>query len=148
MIDRHFFLPKGYELKLFYSILCFFGTYSITTFVNFWRAAREKKQIKGTFARYLSPAIVNEMLDNPDKLKVGGEKRDITCLFSDVRDFTSISEKLTATELSSSLNQYMGKMTDIVFETKGTLDKYIGDAIVAFWVAPLDLPNHPDHAVS
>mgnify|MGYP003394022267 FL=1 len=87
------------------------------------------------------------MLSNPDKLKVGGERRDITCLFSDVRDFTSISEKLTATELSGALNHYMGQMTDIVFETKGMLDKYIGDAIVALWGAPLDLTDHPVYAV-
>lgn len=147
MLDRHLFLPKGYELKLFYTLACFFSTYSWSTFINFYRAAKEKKQIKGTFARYVSPAIVNEMLDNPEKLKVGGEKRDITCLFSDVRDFTSISEQLTPMELSAALNKYMGRMTDIVFETKGTLDKYIGDAIVAFWGAPLDLENHPDYAV-
>mgnify|MGYP001627330829 CR=1 FL=1 len=148
LLDGRLFLPRGYELRLFYCLLCFFTTYSWSTFINFWRAAKEKKQIKGTFARYVSPAIVNEMLDHPDKLKVGGEKRDITCLFSDVRDFTSISEKLTATELSGALNQYMGKMTDIVFDNKGTLDKYIGDAIVAFWGAPLDLPDHPLHAVT
>lgn len=147
ILDRHLFLPKGYELKLFYTLACFFSTYSWSTFINFYRASKEKKQIKGTFARYVSPAIVNEMLDNPEKLKVGGEKRDITCLFSDVRDFTSISEKLTPMELSAALNKYMGRMTDIVFETKGTLDKYIGDAIVAFWGAPLDLDNHPDYAV-
>ncbi len=147
MLDRHLFLPQGYELKLFYTLACFFSTYSWSTFINFYRAAKEKKQIKGTFARYVSPAIVNEMLDNPEKLKVGGEKRDITCLFSDVRDFTSISEKLTPMELSAALNKYMGRMTDIVFENKGTLDKYIGDAIVAFWGAPLDLENHPDWAV-
>ena len=87
------------------------------------------------------------MLKDPDKLHVGGFKRDITCLFSDVRDFTSISEGLTATELAHSLNMYMGRMTDIVFETKGTLDKYIGDAIVAFWGAPLEIGNHAQHAV-
>ena len=87
------------------------------------------------------------MLDNPDKLKVGGEKRDITCMFSDVRDFTSISEQLTATELAMALNRYMGEMTDIVFETNGTLDKYIGDAIVAFWGAPLDIGDHVNQAV-
>ena len=87
------------------------------------------------------------MLDNPDKLKVGGERIDITCMFSDVRDFTSISEQLTATELSLTLNRYMGAMTDIVFETNGTLDKYIGDAIVAFWGAPVDIGDHVNQAV-
>ena len=72
---------------------------------------------------------------------------DITCLFSDVRDFTKISEGLTATELAHSLNLYMGAMTDVVFETKGTLDKYIGDAIVAIWGAPLEIGNHAQYAV-
>jgi adenylate cyclase len=72
---------------------------------------------------------------------------DITCLFSDVRDFTKISETLSASELAHSLNTYMGAMTDIVFNTKGTLDKYIGDAIVALWGAPLPIGNHAQHAV-
>lgn len=146
-IDYIYFFPKGYEIRLFYCFLCLGLIYSWETFLNFSQAAKERKQIKGTFSRYVSPAVVSEMLDHPDKLKVGGERKDITCLFSDVRDFTSISEKLSATELSGALNQYMGQMTDIVFETKGTLDKYIGDAIVALWGAPLDLPDHPAHAV-
>ncbi len=72
---------------------------------------------------------------------------DITCLFSDVRDFTKISEGLTATELAQSLNMYMGVMTDIVFDNKGTLDKYIGDAIVAIWGAPVEIGNHAQYAV-
>jgi adenylate cyclase len=146
-IDFKFYLPQGYELKLFSCYFTFSACYTWVTFLNFTQANKEKKQIKGTFSRYVAPAIVNEMLDNPEKLKIGGDKKDITCLFSDVRDFTSISEKLTPNELSRALNIYMGAMTDIVFETGGTLDKYIGDAIVAFWGAPLDLDNHPQKAV-
>jgi adenylate cyclase len=140
--------PQGLEIRLFYCGLCFVGIYSWNTFLNFQSAAREKKQIKGTFSRYVSPAVVGEMLEHPDKLRLGGEKRDITCLFSDVRDFTSISEKLSATDLSASLNQYMSAMTDVVFDTAGTVDKYIGDAIVALWGAPLELPDHPARAVA
>ena len=146
-LDGKYFLPKGYELKLFYCYFAFVSTYSWVTFISFYKASAEKKQIKGAFSRYVAPSIVNDMLDNPDKLKVGGEKRDITCMFSDVRDFTSISEQLTATELAMALNRYMGEMTDIVFETNGTLDKYIGDAIVAFWGAPLDIGDHVNQAV-
>lgn len=146
-IDYKFFLPQGYELKLFFTIFAFISTYSWLTFLNFNQASAEKKQIKGAFSRYVAPAIVNDMLDNPDKLKVGGEKRDITCMFSDVRDFTSISERLSATELALALNRYMGEMTDIVFATNGTLDKYIGDAIVAFWGAPIDIGDHVNQAV-
>lgn len=145
--DYYYFMPQGFELKLFYCFFCFVASYSWNTFLKFYEASKEKKQIKGTFARYVAPTIVDEMLQDPEKLVVGGFRRDITCLFSDVRDFTSISEGLTATELAHSLNMYMGRMTDIVFETKGTLDKYIGDAIVAFWGAPLEIGNHAQHAV-
>lgn len=146
-IDSRHFLPQGYELKLFYCFFCFIASYSWNTFILFYEANKEKKQIKGTFARYVSPAVVNEMLKDPDNLQAGGSKMEITCLFSDVRDFTSISEGMSAVDLANSLNFYMSKMTDIVFETKGTLDKYIGDAIVAFWGAPVPIENHAQHAV-
>lgn len=145
--DHNYFLPNGYELKLFYCFFCFIASYSWNTFLKFSESNKEKKQIRGTFARYVAPTIVDEMLKDPEKLHVGGTKMDITCLFSDVRDFTKISENLTATELAQSLNMYMGQMTDIVFDTKGTLDKYIGDAIVAIWGAPLEIGNHAQYAV-
>lgn len=147
-VDQKYFLPDGYELRLFFTFLSFVASYSWVTFLNFNQASAEKKQIKGAFSRYVAPAIVNDMLDHPDKLKVGGERRDITCMFSDVRDFTSISEKLSANDLAKALNRYMGEMTDIVFATNGTLDKYIGDAIVAFWGAPLDIGDHVTQAVN
>ncbi len=147
LADKHYFLPQGYELKLFYSFFCILACYSWNTFIKFYEANKEKKQIRGTFARYVAPTIVDEMLKDPEKLHVGGTKMDITCLFSDVRDFTKISEGMTATELAQSLNIYMGAMTDIVFDTKGTLDKYIGDAIVAIWGAPLQIGNHAQFAV-
>lgn len=146
-IDQIYFLPEGYEIKLFYCFFCFISCYSWSTFWAFWKASREKKQIKGTFARYVAPTVVEEMLKDPDKLKVGGHRMDITCLFSDVRDFTSISEGLSASDLAHSMNFYMSKMTDIIFETKGTVDKYIGDAIVALWGAPLPIGNHAQQAV-
>lgn len=147
IVDYQIYLPQGYELKLFFTLLALGSTYAWITILNFNQASAEKKMIKGAFSRYVAPAIVDDMLDHPDKLKVGGEKRDITCLFSDVRDFTSISEQLTPSDLGWALNRYMGKMTDIVFETNGTLDKYIGDAIVAFWGAPIDIGDHVTQAV-
>ncbi len=145
--DSIYFLPEGYELKLFYCYFCFVATYSWNTFLNFYEANKEKRQIKGTFSRYVAPTVVEEMLKDPDNIQVGGRKMDITCLFSDVRDFTSISEALSAQDLANVLNDYMSRMTDIVFETKGTLDKYIGDAIVAIWGAPLPIGNHAQYAV-
>lgn len=145
--DKHYFLPEGYQLKLFYCYFCLVFSYSWNTFLNFYEANKEKRQIRGTFARYVAPTVVDEMLKDPDNIQVGGSKMDITCLFSDVRDFTSISEGLSAQDLANMLNTYMNRMTDIVFETKGTLDKYIGDAIVAIWGAPLPIGNHAQFAV-
>jgi adenylate cyclase len=146
-LDSLYFLPEGYQLKLFYCYFCFLATYSWNTFLNFYEANKEKRQIKGTFARYVAPTVVEEMLKDPDNIQVGGRRMDITCLFSDVRDFTAISESLSAQDLANVLNDYMTRMTDIVFETKGTLDKYIGDAIVAIWGAPLPIGNHAQYAV-
>ncbi|MGB0454932.1 MAG: CHASE2 domain-containing protein [Bacteriovoracaceae bacterium] len=145
--DTYFLIPQGYQNKLFFCIFSVVSIYSWSTFLHFYLTSKEKKRIKGTFSSFVSPAVVDEMLANPDLVKVGGEKKNITVFFSDVRDFTSISEKLSPEELATCLNQYMGVMTDIIFETYGTLDKYIGDAIVAFWGAPLKVENHAYQAV-
>ena len=147
-LDTYYLLPKGFEIKLFFVLFAPISTYSWNTFINFYLASKEKKQIRGTFSRYVAPAIVDQMLANPEKLKVGGEKKNITVFFSDVRDFTTISESLTPNQLSTCLNLYMGKMTNVIFETSGTLDKYIGDAIVAFWGAPVEIKNHAYAAVT
>ncbi len=146
-LDAHYFIPKGYEIRIFFTLNSFILQYVWDTFLNFYQSNKDKKQIKGAFSRYVSPAVVNEMLQDPENLKVGGTRQDITCMFSDVRDFTSISENLSAEDLGNCLNQYMGKMTDLVFEYQGTLDKYIGDAVVALWGAPVPFDNHPQKAV-
>lgn len=107
---------------------------------------RNKKFVRGAFAKYVAPAVVDSILKDPTKLTVGGEKKDLTILFSDIRGFTTFSEKMDAKALSSFLNEYLGIMTEIVFANEGTLDKYIGDAIMAFWGAPLDQPKHAENA--
>ncbi|MBL7664700.1 MAG: adenylate/guanylate cyclase domain-containing protein [Bacteriovoracaceae bacterium] len=146
-LDQHYFTPNGYEIRLFFSMNSFVLQYVWSTFLSFYQSNKDKKQIRGAFSRYVAPTVVNEMLKDPDKLKVGGQKLDITCMFSDVRDFTTISEALTAEQLSTCLNRYMGRMTELVFKHSGTLDKYIGDAVVALWGAPVPFPNHPQKAV-
>lgn len=147
VLDVYYFIPLGYNNKLFFSMFSVLGCYSWSTFIHFYQTNKEKKKIKGTFSRYLAPSIVNDLLKNPQKLKLGGEKKVITVFFSDVRDFTTISEKLTPEQLSHALNLYMTMMTDTLFEYKGTLDKYIGDAMVAYWGAPVDLPDNAYWAV-
>lgn len=102
----------------------------------------EKKKIKNAFQQYLMPAVIDELLKNPDKLKLGGEKKNLAILFSDVRGFTTLSEKLSPEELTSFLNEYLDHMTNIILENRGTVDKYIGDAIMSFWGAPIKDPEH------
>lgn len=103
---------------------------------------REKRFIKSTFSKYISPDLVNILIQNPEMATMGGQEKEVTMLFSDIRGFTTLSEGMTAKELISFLNIYLSRMTDIVMETQGTLDKYIGDAVVAFWGTPLILENH------
>jgi adenylate cyclase len=98
------------------------------------------------FSNYVSKSIVEELLKHPEKLELGGEDKNITVLFSDIRGFTTLSEKLTPQSLVSHLNDYLTAMTDIIFKYEGTLDKYVGDEIMAFWNAPVEQQNHPELA--
>jgi adenylate cyclase len=112
-------------------------------FVAMYRALveeKEKRRVRGAFQQYLSPEVIRRLLENPDLVKP--RKTEITVMFSDVRGFTSISEKLDAQELAELLNEYLTDMTQIIFRHSGTLDKYIGDAVMAFWGAPFEEPHH------
>jgi adenylate cyclase len=111
--------------------------------VSLYRALveeKEKRKVRTAFGQYLSPEVIRRLLVNPRLVEP--RKTDITVMFSDIRGFTSISEKLDAQELALFLNQYLSDMTRIVFKTNGTLDKYIGDAVMAFWGAPFEEPGH------
>ncbi|MBI5966515.1 MAG: adenylate/guanylate cyclase domain-containing protein [Deltaproteobacteria bacterium] len=129
-----------------YPLLNLILTYLGITGYRYMTEEREKKKIRGAFQYYLSPSVVDQMLHNPEKLKLGGEKKDLTVLFSDIRGFTSISERMTPETLVKFLNEYLTKMTDIVFKYDGLLDKYMGDALMAIWGAPLDQPDHAQRA--
>ncbi len=109
---------------------------------GFLSNVREKRQIKGAFDRYVTPDVVKEVLKNPDMLQLGGQKKELSVLFSDIRGFTTLSEKLDPEDLVSLLNSYLTNMTEKVFLHHGTLDKYIGDAIMAIFGAPLERPDH------
>ncbi len=99
------------------------------------------------FGKFIAPAVVEGLVEHPERLVLGGETRELTVLFSDLRDFSSISEGLSAQELTHFMNAYLTPMTDAILDREGTVDKYIGDAIVAFWNAPLDIADHPRKAV-
>ena len=103
---------------------------------------RQKRYIQGAFSQYLSPEIVKRIADNPEMLSLGGERRDVTFYFSDIQGFTSFSEKLSPEKLAKLMNRYLGEMTDTILASGGTLDKYIGDAVMAFWGAPVPCEGH------
>ncbi|HBR22599.1 MAG TPA: hypothetical protein DD713_08580 [Nitrospiraceae bacterium] len=107
---------------------------------------RKNRYLKKAFSSYVSPELVAEIIKNPDRLALGGEKKEITVLFSDIRGFTGISEKLAPDVLVSLLNEYLGPMTEVVLKNNGTLDKYIGDAVMAIYNAPLNVTDHPEKA--
>jgi len=108
---------------------------------------KEKRFIKGAFGKYLSPDVVAEISEDPSALQLGGEKRPLSLLFSDLAGFTTISEHMDAQDLIALLNEYLQDMTQVVFDEGGYLDKYIGDAIMAFWNAPKEIEDHPDRAM-
>ncbi len=109
---------------------------------NFATEGRKKRYIKRAFKQYLHPAVIDQLLHQPERLRLGGEKRELTIFFCDLQNFTSLSEQLEPEELTLLLNRYLTAMTDIILECGGTIDKYEGDAILAFWNAPLDQPDH------
>jgi adenylate cyclase len=112
-----------------------------------WRSAeRERGRMRGAFGRYVSPAVVQRLTENPSALTLGGETRELTVVFADVRNFTARSEAMEAMEVVRFLNRLHTPMTAAVLASGGTIDKYLGDGLMAFWNAPLDVPNHPNRA--
>ncbi len=109
--------------------------------------SKDQAFIKSAFSKYVPTNVVDQLLENPGMLKLGGEERILTILFSDIADFTTISESMKSTELVSFLNDYLSEMTDIIIKENGTVDKYIGDAILAEYGAPVPMENHADAAV-
>lgn len=108
---------------------------------------RQKRAIQSLFGEYVPADHVQRMIADPRQVSLEGEQRNMTVLFADVRNFTALSESLSATELKSVLNRYLSAITAVIFEHHGTIDKYVGDLVMAFWNAPLDDPDHAHHAV-
>ena len=120
---------------------------SINVLYGYFAEARQKKQVRKAFSSYMAPALVDQLVNNPDKLSLTGETRDMTFLFSDIAGFTSFTEKATPELLVSVLNEYLDAMCRAVMEHGGTIDKIVGDAVVGIFNAPLDQPDHCERAV-
>ena len=126
------------------SIALLFSTWA-TEAVMGAEAKRQREFINSAFTRYLNPSLVKRLADDPNQLQLGGEIRDMTLLFCDIRGFTTISEKFDAQGLTRFINRFLTPMTDLIMANRGTIDKYMGDCIMAFWNAPLDDPEHATH---
>ena len=138
---------KFFILDLFYPNLAVVIGAGISVIFQYVATRKEKKFIQDSFSRYLAPQVIDELIKDPSKLKLGGERKTVTILFSDIRGFTTISEKMQPEELTKFLNRYLSVMTEEVFKHGGLVDKYIGDAVMAFWGAPLADENHALHAI-
>jgi adenylate cyclase len=136
----------GWLVDPVYPAIALSAIYLAGTSFVFLRTERERNRVRNAFSHYMAPALVKRLADDPKQLKLGGETRDMTLLFSDVRGFTTISEGLDAEELTRFLNGLFTPLSNIVLEEQGTIDKFMGDALMAFWNAPLDDADHPSHA--
>ncbi|MEN9558055.1 MAG: hypothetical protein RL141_424 [Candidatus Parcubacteria bacterium] len=139
---------RGLVLDILWPAAAFLVSFGIVTIEQRWLAERERREIKGVFSRYMSPSVVEALLEDPSKLALGGVRRHMTVFFSDIRGFTTMAEKMKPERLVRVLNAYLDRMTDIVFTHGGVLDKYIGDAVMAFWNAPFDQKDHARRAVA
>ncbi len=140
------FVRLGWLVDPVYPSLVVILLYLTQSFLLFLRTEAERRQVRGAFSRYMSPAVVERVARDPGLLRLGGEIRDMTLLFSDIRGFTSISETMDAHTLTRFMNRFLTPMTNVILRHDGTIDKYMGDAIMAFWNAPIDDPDHAVHA--
>jgi len=141
------FVMKGICLPVVMPTLTIGSVFVVTTVLNYVFKERQAREIHSMFASYVSPRIVQELMKSPSKATLGGQRKELTMLFSDLVGFTTFSEHRPAEEVVGQLNEYLSAMTDVIFRWNGTLDKFVGDEIVVFWGAPLDQPDHAELAV-
>jgi adenylate cyclase len=142
------FSHSGLLIDATFPLTASFLVYLTLVFTNYVREQADRSRIRSAFGQYLSPALVEQLAQNPEKLKLGGEERVMTVMFSDVRGFTTISEsyKHDPQGLTALMNRFLTPLTNAILDRKGTIDKYMGDAIMAFWNAPLDDPRQEENA--
>ncbi|MDX1400605.1 MAG: adenylate/guanylate cyclase domain-containing protein, partial [Kiloniellales bacterium] len=143
-----FFVQKGVLIDVFFPLLSALVLYTFLILVSYFREEAKRRQIRSAFDQYLSPELVDELAERPEKLVLGGETKELSVLFGDVRGFTSISENYRDDPqgLTSLLNRLLTPLSDAIMRNKGTIDKYMGDAIMAFWNAPIDTRDHARRA--
>lgn len=147
LLSLHAFTSWRWLLDPVYPSLVAVAVYLAGSLQSYLRTEAERRRIRHAFGHYLSPALVDALAEHPERLRLGGEERTLTVLFCDVRGFTAISERVGDPEaLTRLVNRFLTPLTEAILERGGTIDKYIGDCIMAFWNAPLDDPDHARHA--
>lgn len=144
----YLFSTRGYLFDVAYPLVTSVAVLTVMVFTNYFREEAQRRQIRSAFAHYLSPDLVEQLAKDPDRLVLGGETRELTIMFSDVRAFTSIAESYKGDPqgLTRLMNRFLTPLSNAIIEKRGTIDKYMGDAIMAFWNAPLDDNKHARHA--
>jgi adenylate cyclase len=137
---------QGLLIAPVYPVLTIIAIFIASSILTNLRTEMEKRQVRTAFAHYISPDVMKELAGDPSKLKLGGEVRDLSVMFTDIRNFTTISEQMDPAELIKMMNDFLTPMTSCVLESRGTVDKYMGDAMMAFWNAPLEDKDHARHA--
>lgn len=140
------FVRAGLLFDPVYPALALAALYVSGSLGTYVRTELERARVRSAFGHYVSPAVVDELARRPEKLALGGEMRDVTLLFADVRDFSKIAEGMNAGRLIGFVNELFGPLSDVILARQGTIDKYMGDGVMAFWNAPLDQPNHAEQA--
>ena len=140
------YVEHGLLIDPVYPSLAVLTIFIVSTILSYARAETRRKQIRSAFGMYVAGDVMQDLEKNPEKLKLGGENRNLTVMFTDIRKFTTISEGLSPEELVVLMNDFLTGMTDIVMGHKGTVDKYIGDSMMSFWNAPRDVENHEREA--
>lgn len=146
LLGKHWFATEAFWLELVRPVLAILFSYLFVVIYRFIDEERSKRQIKNMFQHYLTATVVEELLKNPAMLKLGGERREATAFFSDIKNFTTVSEALEPEVLVAQLNDYLNAMTEVVFKYQGYLDKYEGDAIMAVFGVPLQQSDHGERA--
>jgi len=141
-VNYYFFNKVHISLTIIYPVASILVVYIGITLYHYTMEEREKRFIRSAFGFYLAPEVITDLLSNPNKLKLGGERKRVTVFFSDLAGFTSLSEKMEPEQLVHLLNQYLTEMSEITLKNRGTIDKFEGDAIMAFFGAPVDYPDH------
>lgn len=140
------YAAHGYLVEPVSGALVIVALYLSESLRRYIHSESERKQVRSAFSQYMSPALVEELAKNPEKLTLGGEMKELTLLFADIRGFTTISEQFGAQELTEFINSFLTPMTDVILKRQGTIDKYMGDCIMAFWNAPLEVRLHAQQA--